>query len=86
MYDKIPEKIDSKFRYVLLAAERAEQILQGAPPKVDPTDRKIIRVAMDEILQDKVSWDYGPEKAAEPQGHEEGALEEEVADESPAEE
>lgn len=55
----LPEKIDSKFRYVLLAANRAEQLMHGAPPKVDPGKRKITRVAMDEIMDDVVQWDYG---------------------------
>ncbi|MGH9423413.1 MAG: DNA-directed RNA polymerase subunit omega, partial [Thermoanaerobaculia bacterium] len=29
----LPEGIDSKFRYVLLVAKRAEQLVQGSAPK-----------------------------------------------------
>ena len=62
---QIPEKIDSKFRFVLLASQRAEQMMRGAQPKVDKPDAKQTRVAMHEILEDAVAWDYGaaPEEA-----------------------
>ena len=57
---QIPEKIDSKFRFVLLASQRAEQMMRGAQPKVDKPGAKQTRVAMHEILEDAVGWDYGP--------------------------
>lgn len=64
--EKLPERIDSKFRFVLLAASRAEQLMRGAPPKIEVTSRKPSRVAREEILQDAVNWDYGyqPEPVA----------------------
>ncbi len=58
--DRIPDKIDSRFRYVLLAAERAEQLMKGGRPKIDTVEEKPTRVAMDEISTDLVAWDYGP--------------------------
>ena len=67
--EKIPEKIDSKFRFVLLAAERAEQMMLGAPPKVEMPGRKASRVGMEEIASDSIEWDYGP--APEPESDEE---------------
>src|SRR5437762_1050798 len=42
---EIPEKIDSKFRFVLLASKRAEQMVRGARPKVESVSRKPTRVA-----------------------------------------
>lgn len=62
MQDKLPEQIDSKFRFVLLAAHRAEQMMRGARPRLDEkTDKaKVARVAMQEILDGLVQWDYGP--------------------------
>lgn len=57
--DPMSERIDSKFRFVLLAATRAEQMLRGARPKVDQKG-KLARIAMDEILKNLVEWDYGP--------------------------
>ncbi len=63
---RIPEKIDSKFRSVLLASHRAEQIMRGALPKVEKPGAKLTRIAMEEVLTDKIGWEYGPEEA--PQG------------------
>jgi DNA-directed RNA polymerase omega subunit len=62
---EIPEKIDSKFRYVLLSARRAEQMVRGARPKMDHLSRKPTRRAMAEIDADAVNWDYGPEPQPE---------------------
>lgn len=56
----IPERVDSKYRYVLLASKRAEQLLQGASPKIDAEASKPTRMAMSEISEDLVVWDYGP--------------------------
>ncbi|HVR28267.1 MAG TPA: DNA-directed RNA polymerase subunit omega [Thermoanaerobaculia bacterium] len=53
-------KIDSKFRFILLAARRAEQVMRGARPKMQYRTTKVARGAMDEILGNAVSWDYGP--------------------------
>lgn len=57
---RFPERIDSKFRYVLLAAQRAEQMMQGSRPKVELPKHKPSKVAMKEIADDAVEWDYGP--------------------------
>lgn len=61
---EIPEKLDSKFRFVLVAARRAEQIVRGAAPKLETPHRKATRTAMQEIIEDRVEWGYGPEPAA----------------------
>ncbi|MEM7354506.1 MAG: DNA-directed RNA polymerase subunit omega [Acidobacteriota bacterium] len=62
---QIPEKIDSKFRFVLLAANRAEQIMRGAASKAENPDSKATRAAMEEILTERVGWEYGPEETPE---------------------
>ncbi|MCB1056479.1 MAG: DNA-directed RNA polymerase subunit omega [Acidobacteria bacterium] len=56
---RIPEKIESKFRYILVASARAEQIMRGAPPKVDPGHDKPSRIAMREVSSDLVAWELG---------------------------
>jgi DNA-directed RNA polymerase omega subunit len=63
---RIPERVDSKYRYVLLASKRAEQLVEGAVPKKEAGKGKPTRVAMSEITSGLVDWDYGP--AAEPEG------------------
>ncbi|HLE84133.1 MAG TPA: DNA-directed RNA polymerase subunit omega [Thermoanaerobaculia bacterium] len=55
----VRESMDSKFRYVLLVAERAEQLMRGARPKTD-AGGKATRVARDEIDHGLVEWGYGP--------------------------
>ncbi len=71
--ERIPDKIDSKFRFVLLAAERAEQMMRGARPKMDMGNLKPTRIAMKEISNDLVEWEYGPapETESEPESTEE---------------
>ena len=57
------QNIDSKFRLILLAAERAEQLLNGARPKLPDASIKKARAAMEEVLEGYVDWDYGPAPA-----------------------
>ncbi len=58
--DQIEKTVDSKFRFVLVAAKRAEQLMQGARPRISTEATKIARIAMDEIIAETVTWDYGP--------------------------
>ena len=60
-----PDRIDSKFRFVLLCASRAEQMMRGAKAKVESGRSKPGRIAMHEIRQGAVNWDYGPAPVAE---------------------
>lgn len=69
------ESMDSKFRYVLLVAQRAEQIMRGARTKLDLPTVKPTTVAKEEIDRGLVDWDYGP--APEPELELEGLVEEE---------
>ncbi len=64
---RMPERIDSRFRFILLASERAEQMMRGASSKVDHGDSKRIRAAMEEISNDLVGWDYGPRQEEPPE-------------------
>jgi len=52
--------VDSKFRFVLVAAHRAEQLMRGARPKIEAGKRKHTRIAMDEVNNSLVDWGYGP--------------------------
>ncbi|MGZ8779741.1 MAG: DNA-directed RNA polymerase subunit omega [Thermoanaerobaculia bacterium] len=52
----MPEGIDSKFRYVLLVAKRAEQLIQGAQAKIKSRHAKPTRVAMEEVEKDLIKW------------------------------
>ncbi len=59
MSDMVPERVSSKFRYILLAAKRAEQLMMGAVPKFESKDR-MTRIGMTEITGELVEWDFGP--------------------------
>jgi DNA-directed RNA polymerase omega subunit len=65
MDGRIPEKVDSKFRYVLVSARRAEQLIRGGRPRLNEAG-KPTTVAMEEITRDLVDWDYGPAPQPEP--------------------
>lgn len=58
--ERLPEKIDSKFRFVLLAALRAEQMMQGSKPRVEDTRAKPSKLGMREVMKELVEWEYGP--------------------------
>jgi DNA-directed RNA polymerase omega subunit len=62
----IPANIDSRFRYVLLIAKRAEQLIQGASPKIRSRFAKPTRIAMDEVHQDVINWRAAPPDESEP--------------------
>jgi DNA-directed RNA polymerase subunit omega len=56
MTQKFSEEFDSKFRFILVAAERAKQIQNGAPPLLDVKSRKPAYIAIKETQADLVQW------------------------------
>ena len=70
MEPKNPNNVDSNFRLVLVAANRAEQLMRGARPKVEAGKRKPTRIALEEVDQHLVDWGYGPPPAPEPEAAE----------------
>jgi DNA-directed RNA polymerase subunit omega len=53
----LPKDVDSKFRFITVAAQRAKQLQAGAKPRVEAKSRKPTRVAMQEVLAGAVSWE-----------------------------
>lgn len=49
-------EIDSKFRFVILSAKRAKQLLRGARPKVKSKSKNLIRVAQEEVRQGLIDY------------------------------
>jgi DNA-directed RNA polymerase subunit omega len=45
-----PQNLDSKFRYILVAAKRARQLQAGARPLIQTQSKKTTRVAQQEVL------------------------------------
>ena len=65
---ELPHGIDSKFRYILVAAKRAHQLHAGAKARVHSESRKVIIVAQRELcsglvpfmVQDGQGNDFNP--------------------------
>jgi DNA-directed RNA polymerase subunit omega len=65
----LPKDVDSKFRFITVAAQRAKQIQNGAKPKVEVKTRKPTRVAIEEVLANAISWEMREEgKEQSPEG------------------
>jgi len=57
---KIPDSIGSKYRFIILAAERAKQLQSNARPKMKTRSIKPACIAMQEIQQDLISFEITP--------------------------
>jgi len=63
---QLPPNVESKFRLVHIAARRAEQLIQGARPKVESKHAKFTRVALEEVDANLVKWQLAPAADAAP--------------------
>jgi len=70
----LPRSVDSKFRFITVAAQRAKQLQAGAKPRVETRSRKPTRVAVEETLAETISWEVLDE-APKPEGMEEAPSE-----------
>ena len=61
---KIPDSIGSKYRFIILASERAKQLQNNAKPKIKTKSTKPAYIAMKELEQDLLSFVITP--AVEP--------------------
>ena len=57
---KIPESIGSKYRFIILAAERAKQLQNNARPKIKTRSTKPAYIAMKELEQNLLSFEMPP--------------------------
>ena len=59
-----PATIDSKYRLIIVAAQRSKQLQRGARPRVemDTQRHKPTRVALEEVAQGKVDFSITDEK------------------------
>lgn len=57
MIHKIPDNFDSKFRFIVVAAERARQIQGGAPPMLETGSRKAAHIAIREVEEGLVDFE-----------------------------
>ena len=61
---KVTPEIDSKYRLILLAAQRSKQLQKGANPRVnaDPRRTKSTRIALEEFKQKKIHFEFTDEE------------------------
>lgn len=57
---EIPQSMDSKFRFILVAAKRARQLQAGARPLVQTPFKKSTKVAVAELEAGLVPYDIPP--------------------------
>ncbi|MGH9405518.1 MAG: DNA-directed RNA polymerase subunit omega [Terriglobia bacterium] len=57
---EIPQSIDSKFRFILVAAKRARQLQAGAKPLVQSPHKRATKVAVAELEAGLVPFDIPP--------------------------
>ncbi len=53
----LPRDMDSKFRFILVAARRARQLQAGARPLVQTPSKKVTRVAQQEVAANLVPFE-----------------------------
>lgn len=68
----LPRDVDSKFRFITVAAQRAKQLQSGAKPRVDTRSRKSTRIAVEETIAGTVSWEVREEVPPAEDGADDG--------------
>ena len=55
--------VDSKYRLIILAAKRSKQLQRGAQPRIDidPQKHKPTRIALEEVIRGRVSFNIKQE-------------------------
>ncbi|OFV96733.1 MAG: DNA-directed RNA polymerase subunit omega [Acidobacteria bacterium RIFCSPLOWO2_12_FULL_54_10] len=66
MVEATSNRIDSKYRFILLAAKRARQLQAGAKPLVHTTAHKPTRIAQEELRAGLLNFEYMPLPGTEP--------------------
>ena len=64
---ELPQNLDSKFRFILVAARRARQLQSGAKPLIQTPTKRSTRVAQQEVGAGLVPIEFvslvGPDKS-----------------------
>ncbi|MQY61459.1 DNA-directed RNA polymerase subunit omega [bacterium] len=79
---KTSAEIDSKFRFVIVAAKRAKQLIRGSKPRIKSKSKNPIRIAQMEVTKGLVDYDIiEPKKEQVRKPEEEGFIGEKIRDE-----
>ena len=56
---EIVDKVGGRFKLVALIQKRMQELIQGSRPLIDDTEGKtMLEIVTQEILQDKISFDF----------------------------
>ena len=65
--EEIYNKVGGRFKLVALIQKRMNEIMQGGRPLIEETEGlTMMEVVIQEILQDKITLEVGPDKDADP--------------------
>lgn len=53
----LPQDMDSKFRFILVAAKRARQLQAGAKPLIQTQSKKVTRISQQEVTAGLVPFE-----------------------------
>jgi DNA-directed RNA polymerase subunit omega len=70
---EIPQNLDSKFRFILVAAKRARQLQAGTKPLVQTLTKRSTRVAQQEVAAGLVPIEILPPGGTEKNGKKKSA-------------
>ncbi len=57
--------VDSKYRFIIIAAKRAKQLLKGAKPKIQGRSKNPIRIAQTEVRNGLIEYEIIPTRIDE---------------------
>ena len=57
--------VDSKYRFIIIAAKRAKQLLKGAKPKIQGRSKNPIRIAQTEVRNGLIEYEIIPARIDE---------------------
>jgi DNA-directed RNA polymerase subunit omega len=63
--DEIVEKMGGRFKLCALIQRRLVQLMEGARPLVEREGRSDLELVIEEILQDKITYDFDPTSEAD---------------------
>ena len=64
--EEVVEKAGGRFKLCALIQRRLVQLMEGARPLVERDGRSDLEIAIDEILQDKITLEFDPSKLQGP--------------------
>jgi DNA-directed RNA polymerase subunit omega len=53
------KNVDNRYTLIVMTAKRARQLIDGAKPLIDVDSSKPVTIAINEIYQEKISYETG---------------------------